>query len=49
MANIPTWQIKKILDAFRQTKNIYRQGKEETAFDRSIAESEKYLNESLKQ
>lgn len=49
MATIPNWQVKKILDVFRQTKNIYRQNKDETAFDRSIAESEKFLKESLKQ
>jgi len=49
MATILDWQVKKILNVFRLTKNIYRQNKEETAFDRSIAESEGFLNNSLKQ
>jgi len=48
MAYIPDWQVKKVIDTFRQIKNIYRKDREETALDRSIAESEKFLNESIK-
>lgn len=41
------FQRKEILETFRLIKNIYREGKEETSLDRSIANCEKHLAESL--
>lgn len=44
---IHKYQIDDILDAFRKVKNAYREGKAETNLDRSIAISEKHLNEAI--